>query len=383
MAAYETALPGMKGFVSNSKYLNGLKIPQYPNIEKLDWNLALNEAYYTTHSHFMFNLTSSQKDYILNKYNQILKTYSNLQSQEIIDNSRIWGLAVAEAIIAYSITDTEAEKQILNPRPLDYEAPVGPGKWKPTAPDYSGALFPYWGKVRTFATFNNDLLSLPPVSYSQDSESAYFKEFKEVDDVVKNLSNKDRWIAEFWSDDLTGLTFSPPARQFAIANQLIDQQNLNLESSIHLYVKLGLALNDAAVAAWQSKYIYNIERPDNFIKEHINPNFKTILGDAIGVSGLTPSFPGYPSGHSTFASAGAGVFIDFFGNNFSFVDNCHKGRTEFNGKPRVFLKFSEMAAENAFSRIPLGVHPRMDCVEGLRLGYVVSDRVNAYKLKVE
>lgn len=40
-----------------------------------------------------------------------------------------------------------------------------------------------------------------------------------------------------------------------------------------------------------------------------------------------------------------------------------------------------MARENAFSRIPLGVHIRMDCAEGLRLGYEISDGINALDLE--
>jgi hypothetical protein len=41
-----------------------------------------------------------------------------------------------------------------------------------------------------------------------------------------------------------------------------------------------------------------------------------------------------------------------------------------------------MATENGFSRIPLGVHLRMDCTEGLRLGYEISDAVNSFDLSL-
>ena len=34
--------------------------------------------------------------------------------------------------------------------------------------------------------------------------------------------------------------------------------------------------------------------------------------------------------------------------------------------------WQEMAEENAYSRIPLGVHIRMDCKEGLRLGNLMA-----------
>lgn len=381
LAAYETSVSGMPNFVSNTKFINSLSIPQAPDAESINWNIALNENYYRTLGHFLKGKSEAHKNLIDRKYEELLAKYSNKINPTQIEISQKWGESVATAVINYSKTDLEAEAQMDNPRPSSYDIPVGPGLWIPTDAANKTALFPYWGKTRTFTTYGPELLSKTPTSFSEVIGSPYYNEFREVDDAIKNLTYKDRWIAEFWSDDIVGLTFSPPARQFAIADQIITNDKLNLETTLHLYLKLGLSMNDAAVAAWGSKYYYNVERPDSYIKKYINSEFKTILGEAINVPGLTPPFPGYPSGHSTFGAAGAGVFIDFFGDNYSFTDLCHKGRTEFNGKPRIYLKFSEMAAENAYSRIPLGVHPRMDCVEGLRLGYLVANNVNRYKLR--
>lgn len=149
------------------------------------------------------------------------------------------------------------------------------------------------GQGADFAAKPGDLIASPPTRvYSTDPNSDYYKEFKEVDDVVKNLTNENRWIAEFWSDDLTGMTFSPPARIFAIGNQMISIENMNLEESLHFYAVLGIAINDASVACWNSKYIYNTERPETYIRKFIDPDFKTILGDAIGAPGITQAFLG-------------------------------------------------------------------------------------------
>ena len=40
-----------------------------------------------------------------------------------------------------------------------------------------------------------------------------------------------------------------------------------------------------------------------------------------------------------------------------------------------------MAQENAYSRVPLGVHIEQDAIEGLRLGYEISDAINAINLQ--
>ena len=151
---------------------------------------------------------------------------------------------------------------------------------------------------------------------------------------------------------------SPPARQVSIANQLIDQYESNLEESLVLFVKLGFSLNDAAVSTWKYKYQYMVMRPNVFIHEFIDPDYQTNLYRL--VYWPNPSFPGYPSGHSCFASAAGGLFIDAFGDDTNFTDRTHEGATEYRGTPRTFNSFSDMAEENAFSRIPLGVHIKMD-----------------------
>jgi len=186
-------------------------------------------------------------------------------------------------------------------------------------------------------------------------------------------------LAEFWSDDVETLMFSPPARQVSIAGQLIGQYQMSLADALHMNLKLGFSLNDAAVSTWADKYEYMVMRPSVYIQEHMDPDFQTNLFSLIPWP--NPSFPGYPSGHSCFASAAAGVFIDFFGNNTDFTDTSHEGRTEFLGTPRNFNTFEDMAEENAYSRIPLGVHIRIDCTEGIRLGYEISDAVNDYSVQ--
>jgi hypothetical protein len=111
-------------------------------------------------------------------------------------------------------------------------------------------------------------------------------------------------------------------------------------------------------------------------------NFTTCLNNPInGLQGITPAFPAYPSGHSGFAGAGGKILSSIFEFNdkhpgtYSFVDNCHRERSEFLGVPRLLPSLRAMAEEDAYSRIPLGVHFRMDCDEGIRMGEVAAQRV--------
>jgi len=381
LATYETAVPGMRDHISNSTRLEGLTISKQELPRDVNWEIALNACYADVIDHFLINVPSDLKPKIEELEEEKEERLSRNQPNKLVEESKEWGAYVADQIIEYSQTDEEAEAQILEPQPLSYEPPTGDGYWTYSA-DPERALYPYWESVRTFVVSTEQTTTLPPIEYSSDSNTPYFAEMMEVYNVnneAKEQQNEQLWIAEFWSDDVEGLMMSPPARQVSIANQLIDKYNLNLEKTLTMMVKLGFALNDAAVSTWKYKYEHMVMRPSNYIHEFIDPDYQTNLYRLIYWP--NPSFPGYPSGHSCFASAAGGVFINTFGNNTNFTDRTHAGREEFLGEPRNFNSFKEMARENAFSRIPLGVHIRMDCAEGLRLGYEISDGVNALDLE--
>lgn len=381
LAAYETAQPGMPDFFSNSQKISGLRINHRGNMRNINWELALNTCYAEVINHFILHLPNDLRDKIAQLESQITDELSRRLSNRTRDESLEWGTFVAHQIIEFSQTDTEAETQILEPQPRSYEPPTGDGYWTYSA-EPERALFPYWKSVRTFVISPEQTTAIDPIPYSTDPNSLYFQQMVEVyeaNNTAKEQDNEALWIAEFWSDDVENLMFSPPARQISIANQLIVNQNMNLEEVLHLYLKLGFSLNDAAVSTWKYKYEYMVMRPNVFIHEFIDPTYQTNLFRLIPWP--NPTFPGYPSGHSCFASAAAGVFIDFFDNQIEFTDRSHEGRTEFRGALRTFTSLKAMAEENAYSRIPLGVHIRMDCTEGLRLGYEISDAINQYSIK--
>ncbi len=381
LTAYETAVDDIPSYNSNENRYNQLNINQNLRPDQLNLSVALNAAYASAIDHFMFNMPQEINSQINTLYQSNRNSLSNGLSAELVDDSEEWGEYVAERVIAFSQTDQEAEEQIVNPQPFSYEPPVGPGFWTYSA-DAERAWFPYWGDVRTFVISSNQTSSVaPPITYSEQEGSAYYNEMYEVYETNNSAlaqDGEDLWVAEFWSDDVEGLMMSPPGRQISIAQQLINLDGMDYTESLPFLLKLGFALNDAAVSSWADKYEYLVMRPSVYIQDMIDPDFQTNLYRFIFWP--NPSFPGYPSGHSTFASAAGGVFIDTFGD-IPFTDFTHDDRTEFRGAARSFTSISEMAEENAFSRIPLGVHIRMDCTEGLRLGYEISDAVNNMNLQ--
>ncbi|MBK9337197.1 MAG: hypothetical protein IPM98_11730 [Lewinellaceae bacterium] len=170
--------------------------------------------------------------------------------------------------------------------------------------------------------------------------------------MSKPLSDEHRWIAEFWSDDVPGLTVSPMGRWISITTQAVAQSELPFPQVLELYLKTAIASSDVMVLCWKNKYQYNLERPESYIKRLINPVW-TPLHD-------TPPFPSYPSGHAAMGATAAEVLRTFLGDTFPFTDRTHEGRTEFAGRPRSFRSFQEIAQENALygpTRNPPTRHP--------------------------
>nr|WP_321233592.1 vanadium-dependent haloperoxidase [uncultured Psychroserpens sp.] len=381
LAAYETCVYDMVGYTSNRNRLVGFDIDDNERAAEIDIDIALNTCYAAVMDHFMYNVSGGLETSIAQLEQEKDSALSEGLSDQLAQNSRDWGSYVAQRVIAYSLTDTEAEQQQLEPQPLSYEPPVGDGFWTYSA-DQERALFPYWESVRTFVISSAETsTNPPPITYDETTDSPYYNEMYEVYEVnntAKAEDNDDLWVAEFWSNDVEGLMMSPPGRQFSIAGQLVTQFDLESDATLELFLKLGFSLNDAAVSCWADKYDYMVMRPNVYINEFIDPDYQTNLYRFIFWP--NPSFPGYPSGHSTFASAAAGIFINEFGDTVDFTDTTHEGETEFRGAARSYSSLSDMAEENAFSRIPLGVHMRIDCTEGYRLGYEIADAVNGFNL---
>lgn len=382
LAGYEAAVPGMPDYQSLYKHLSGYTLPAVEPGKVYYWPAAVNAAYASMFRHFYPHIDATQRNKIENLEKSFENAYAAETDDDVFIRSRLFGEQVADAIYGWSTTDGAGHNAYLNPRLSNYTPPIGLGLWTPTRPDYTPALFPYWGQVRTFALRGPDLLARPPLPFSTDRNSAIYNQAREVEIWVDNIkAGKDEeahWIAEFWSDDFYRVTFTPAGRWIAIANQVVNIEKPSLETAVTLYAKMGMALCDVGVAVWNSKFTYNYERPVHYINREFDPGWETIMNNPVtGVTGITPEFPAYPSGHSGFGGAGATVLTDIFGYAYPFTDNCHKDRTEFRGTPRTFSTFIDMAVENAYSRIPLGVHFRMDCDEGLRQGYLAGQKVLA------
>lgn len=376
LSAYEACLQGMPSY--NSVALTPLPkadanaIYHYPTVVNASYNYLM--------PLFFGNATPAQLAEMKALYAQLDAKYKPNIPAEVHARSVAHGEAVAKSIWEWAKSDAIGHEHYKDPfQKYDWQAAYKKdGDWKPTFPGPGKPMGGVWGNVRTFALGSTELLCRPPLAYSADKSSKLYAQALEVySQNTPTLSYEDEWIGEFWSDDMVNLTFSPGPRWIAIASQVIAAKQSNLETALLAYAKVGLALNDASAGCWTSKYKYNVERPQSYINRIIDPTWKPALFNPLtGDSGITPSFPAYPSGHSTMGAAAAEVLSSVYGYNYAMTDNCHKGRTDFEGKPRAFTSFYEMAQENAWSRVPLGVHFRMDSEEGVRFGIEIGRKID-------
>ena len=144
--------------------------------------------------------------------------------------------------------------------------------------------------------------------------------------------------------------------------QILREQRRTLADGAEAYVRLGIALCDAFISCWWTKYRYNLLRPITFIPAHIDSGW----GNPLPVT--TPPFPEYTSGHSVQSGAAAEVLTALFGE-ISFTDHTHD---ELGFAARPFRSFADAASEAAISRLYDGIHFRSAIERGLAQGASVG-----------
>src|SRR5262249_57852168 len=106
--------------------------------------------------------------------------------------------------------------------------------------------------------------------------------------------------------------------------------------------QLNLALADAGIAAWDAKFAYNFWRPITAIPDaDLDGNPATEAQDDWQSFLITPNFPEYISGHSTFSAAAATILAATFGDDTTFATRS----ITLPGVERTFPSFSSAAAE--------------------------------------
>jgi hypothetical protein len=246
------------------------------------------------------------------------------------------GRQIAELFIARGRTDN-AGKAVGTPTDwANFEAMAnaqGEIPWFSLELPKRPPMLPLFGRVKSFLLDSATIVSLRPGPPPLTASSQMKQETQEIKVFIKNPSRENIRIVQFWADGAG--TYTPPGHWNAIAAEDFVKQNYSEVRWARNLALLNVALMDAAIVCWNTKYYYFNPRPTQ-----MDPSIKTLTG--------IPNFPAYISGHSTFSGAAATILGHLV--------------------PSRAADYMAMAQEASLSRMVGGIHFRSDCAIGLTVG---------------
>jgi membrane-associated phospholipid phosphatase len=377
LALYESTVPGMPDKRSLAGQLNELSsLPWAQPDEPLHWPTVANAAM-ATMTRMMFSTASAENKARIDLLERSLPLKHQQDfnpiaiTAEISNRSETFGKLMSMALMTWARTDGGHEAWgPLKRGQANYVPPSGAGQWSATPPSFAPPLLPYWGSNRSFVLPNAAACpAAAPPDYSEDVGSTFYKEAQEVHRIANAATQEQRQFALYWADDPLK-TPTPAGHWVFIATDLLKLRNANLAQAAELYARLNIAMADAFIANWATKYQVNLLRPVTYVQLVIDSNWVPTLMH-------TPNFPDYPSGHSSQSSAAAAVLAATFGSQTTFTDNTHNDR---GWGPRSFKSFQAAADEAALSRLYAGIHYRSSVEVGKVQGLCVAQKVLGLKL---
>ncbi|MEY9752606.1 Ig-like domain-containing protein [Bradyrhizobium yuanmingense] len=275
-----------------------------------------------------------------------------------------FGRAVADAVIALREHDGWDAF-------VTYNTEGAAGQWVPTAPMFDVPFGPHWGSLTPFALQTGDQFRPDgPPSLDSAEYAAAFDEVMRLGSATGSERTAEQTeIARFWADGLG--SFTPSGHWNAIATDAAQAEGLSLSDSARMLAMLNIGLADAGITAWDAKYYYGTWRPitaihradeDGNAATTADPDWQPLL--------ITPAFPEYVSGHSTYSATASTILTDIFGDySFSTASTALPGVT------RTFDSFEDAALEAGQSRIYGGIHFQFANIAGQATGRLIGDWV--------
>jgi len=323
-------------------------------------------------------------------FNQVMNGMGHDPSNTSTDTTTPEGIGnvVSTALLNFRHNDGSNQLGNLNPGAYsDYtgyqpvntpDKVIDPEHWQPlrlpngTVQRY---LAPQWGLVTPFALASGS--ELRPKAPARVSSSTYRSQAEELVRISAKLGDREKAIAEYWADGPASET--PPGHWVVHAEFVSERDGHNLDKDVKMFFALSNGLMDASIACWEAKRFFDYVRPITAIRFLFKG--QTILAWAGPFQGtkpikgedwqpyqaldfVTPPFPEYVSGHSTFSSASAEILklytgSDFFGATARIAAGSSFVEPGAVPSEDVFLSwdtFSDAAAEAGLSRRFGGIH---------------------------
>lgn len=279
------------------------------------------------------------------------------------------GESAADRIIAARETDGS--------EPPEFHLPASsrPGEWQLTAGcPPAGGVFLHWRNVTPFVLHRADQFrSDPPPRLTSSRYTRDYKEVKAVGGRDSTERSPDRAnVVHVYEALGDAILWNPIASQLAVARRL------SLVQNARMFALLNMALSDTAVAVLDTKYHYNVWRPDTAIPAGGSDGNDRTDPDSSFVPFIgTPCFPSYPSGHATSSYAAREVLERIFGRR------GHAIVISTPAVPDVVLKYTklrEITSDIDDARVYGGIHFRFDQEAGAEQGRLVGAYVYRHGL---
>jgi hypothetical protein len=266
------------------------------------------------------------------------------------------GIAAGKAILALRAGDGAFEDPV-----SDWPPSNVPGVYV-KVPPYDFVYAAFWAKMQTFSLKGHaQFRVLPPPSLNSYIYTRDFNEIKHVGKLNSKIRTADQTAYAKWWYEHSVIGWNRIARIEATS------YNTGLYTTARIFALLNMAMVDAYIASWDSKFYYKFWRPYTAIRAAATDgNDQTKANPNWEPAEPTPPVPDYPSGHAAVGNAAATILVYFFGNHSPF---SMTSTTAFPvGAVRSFKSFTQAADENADSRVMAGIHFRFACEAAQKQG---------------
>ena len=235
-------------------------------------------------------------------------------TNEVLLASLELGTEVGRAVLSWAETDGFAEVRdamYVSAAELAAARTEDASRWVSRSAGRT-PIQPFWGRLRPLSLTAPEQCHVPldmPFDLSAGSSTLY-AQLEEVYETSQSLSEEEVEIAYFW-DDGSVETGTIGGHFLMLGTRMVARRDLSLEDAAEVYAVLSVALHDAFISAWWSKYEVMLVHPETLIRGGMDPDWRPLL--------QTPNFPEYPSGHAVVGAAAAEVLTHFYGET-SFED---------------------------------------------------------------
>jgi len=367
VAAYETLINEKPGYISLAGQLHGLQSSPPPEPGKeCSYALAAVHAILTVGKALVIS-EKKVDDYEAAMMEEFKKDGI---PADVFDNSIAYGKKMADYILYWVKKDNYNQTRSLPA----YSVKEDSASWKPTPPVYMKAVEPNWNKIRTFIIDSaQEFIPVKSASFSIDTASQFYKQVMEVYKQGNKNTPEEEAIANFWDCNPFKVNqrghvmfavkkISPGGHWINITRLVCQKANAGPVESAEAYALVAVTVNDCFIATWNEKYKSVVLRPETYINQYIDPQWRPVL--------QTPPFPEYVSAHSVISSGASIVLAKLFGSHFSFTDSTE---TEFGLPARHFNSFYDASKEAGISRYYGGIHYLPAVKYGLELGSEIGE----------